>query len=248
MTRPRAVSCGAVDELAAALALGALDPDEERAVRGHLATCWRSHGDAHSLIDASVVVPASLEPVEPSEHLRARLMATIAETPQAHRPPTPVESTRSPASEPRRPWWAMSFVPSAMAAVALAAAIGLGAWGITLNQQLTDRDTALSAVASADAVHPVTGEAGSALLIEIDDSAFFVAEHLADLPPDRLYHFWLLDADGNALPAGTLAETGAVLVPLERGLAGTRTFAVTLERARLEAPTSAPILVSDLGA
>lgn len=243
------IGCDAADELAAALALGALDGEEERAVRGHLATCQRPHTEAHSLIDASLVVAASLEPVGPSERLRGRLMTTIAGTPQAHRSLPSVASGEQPGPEPRRPWWRTSLVPSAMAAAALAAAIGLGAWGITLNQQLADRDAALRAVASADAIHPVTGEAGSGLLIEADDSAIFVAQHLEDLPPDRLYHFWLLDAGGNPLPAGTLTETtGVVVAPLERGLAGAHTFAVTLERARVEAPSSAPILTGDLGA
>ena len=237
----------AVDELAAAFALGAVDPDEERAVSAHLATCARPHTDAHAFIGAGLLIPASLEPVLPSEGLRTRLMATIASTPQEHVDRASVRAPRREAAEPLRGWWPLSPLPSALAAVGLAAAVGLGAWGVTLSQQLADRDAALRAVASADAVHPISGEAGSALVLQVGDSAIFVAEQLADLPADTLYQFWLIDADGNSVPAGTLEETdGVALVELDRGLGDATTFAVTRERGPVEAPTSAPIMAGDL--
>ena len=241
------LDCEAVDELAAAFALGAVNRDEERAVSAHLATCGQAHSDAHSLIGAGMVVPASLDPVVPSDGLRTRLMATIAETPQEHRTRAVVQAPPEPV-EPRRSWWQLSPLPSALAAVALAAAVGLGAWGVSLNEQLADRDAALAAIASADAVHPIAGEAGSAVLVEVDDSALFVAEDLAELPDDQLYQFWLIDADGNALPAGTLDDTdGVVLSPLDQEVGAAVTFAVTLERTPVDAPTSAPVLAGEIG-
>ena len=247
------LDCEAVDELAAAFSLGAVDAGEEHAVSMHLATCSMAHAETHALIGVGFIMPASLDPVIPSELLRARLMSTVAVTPQDHVPRRVIARTSERSeptaarSEPRRRWWQFSALPPALAATALAAAVGFGAWGVTLNDALRQSDAALAALASADAVHPVSGEAGTGLLIEVGDTATFVAEDLAELPADRLYQFWLIDADGNPLPAGTLDETdGVPLVDLDRGLEGTTTFAVTLERTRVEAPTSAPILVRDL--
>ena len=243
------LDCAAVDELAASYGLGALDPSDERAVSTHLATCEEAHAEARSMIDAALVVPTSLEPVPPSPALRGRLMATIADTPQEHRPAVAVVRRAGGPETSRRAWWRLSPLPSALAAVALAAAIGLGVWGAGLNGQLAERDAALEAIASADAMYAASGEAGSGWVIQAGDQAMFMAEDLADLPPDRLYEFWLIDADGTAVAAGTLSETdGVALVTLERNLEGATTFAVTVEAQRVDQSVNAPVMVGAIGA
>lgn len=248
MTEHQRLDCSAVDELAASYALGAVEPGEDRDISDHLASCDQPHEDARALISVAAVLPSSLERVAPSPGLRERLMTTIAETPQEHRPAVvrqPVGSLEA----PRSAWWRLSPLPSALAAVALVAAIGLGAWGITLNSQLTERDAALRAVASADAIYAASGTAGSGWVIESGDAAMFMAEDLADLPPDRLYEFWLIDADGNAVAAGTLTETdGVALVTLERDLTGATTFAVTVETERVDQSVNEPVMVAAIGA
>lgn len=247
MTTQPKLACESVDELAAAFALGAVDRDEERAVSAHLSTCPKRHPEAHSLLAAGQILPRSLDPVAPSDGLRARLMATVAETPQEHRMPQRAAVERPSRTERARPWWQFSPIPSALAAAGLVAAVGLGAWAVNLNGELAERDAALAAIASADAVHAISGAAGSAVLVETDDSAIFVANDLADLPAGRLYQFWLIDAGGTPLPAGTLDDAdGVVLATLERELGSATTFAVTLERTAVDAPTSAPIMAGDI--
>lgn len=248
MTEHQRLDCSAVDELAASYALGAVEPGEDRDISEHLASCDQPHEDARALISVAAVLTSSLERVTPSPGLRERLMTTIAETPQEHRPAVvrqPVGSLEA----PRSAWWRLGPLPSALAAAALVAAIGLGAWGITLNNQLTERDAALRAVASADAIYAASGTAGSGWVIESGDAAMFMAEDLADLPPDRLYEFWLIDADGNAVAAGTLTETdGVALVTLERALTGATTFAVTVETERVDQSVNEPVMVAAIGA
>jgi hypothetical protein len=243
--------CSAVDELAASYALGAVDPSEERDLSAHLAACDQPHEDARSLISVAAVLTSSLERVAPSPELRDRLMTTIAETPQEHR--TAATSVRQPVGSvevSRRPaWWRLNPLPSALAAAALAAAIGLGAWGTTLNSRLAEREAALRAVASADAIYPASGTAGSGWVIESGDAAMFMAGDLADLPPDLLYEFWLIDADGNAVAAGTLTETdGVALVTLERDLEDATTFAVTVETERVDQSANKPVMLAAIGA
>ncbi len=185
------MNCERTDELAAAYALGAVDPAEERAISAHLAGCSKPHAEARALVDAAEAVPMQLEPVRPDPRLRARLMATVAATAQDHRPAAAPAIRREPAPEPwtvRRPWWKVgSPLMAAMAAGALALAVGLGAWTVSLQQEIASRDAALRAVGGADAAHPVAGSVGSGLLLETGEEAIFLAEALAALPADRIY-------------------------------------------------------------
>jgi anti-sigma-K factor RskA len=247
------LDCAAVDELAAAHGLGAVDAAEAEAIERHLASCGEPHTDAHGLIAAATVLPEALEPVTPSPELRGRLMATIAATPQEHRPiqvrPVQAEPSRVIEVEPRRPWWRVAPLATGLAAVALAAAVGFGAWGVSLNRQIAERDAALQAVASANAIHAASGSAGSGWVIESGGEAMFMAEDLAELPSDQLYEMWLIGPDGTPTAVGTLTDTeGVALVPLDEALGDAVTFAVTVEAERVEAPTGDPVVVAALDA
>ncbi len=253
MTTQFDIDCRTLDEIAAAYGLGAVDAHEADAIERHLDGCAHPHADARELIAAASVVPMTLERAIPSNGLRGRLMATIAETPQEHRvaalAPAPRAAVIEPMTVPRRPWWQLGSMPSAVAAVGLAAAVGLGAWGISLNGELAERDAALRAVASADAAYVAQGDAGRGWVIETGDRAIFIADGLAELATDQLYELWLMDADDNAVAVGTLTDTdGVALVTLERDLDDAATFVVTVETERVEQPTTAPVLVAALGA
>ncbi len=238
------MTCAQVDELAGAYALGAVEADEDRAISEHLDTCDQPHGEARGLIGAADAMGAAEAAVMPSPPLRDRLMATVATTPQEHRP---AAVTPTPAREPKRAWWRLQPVMAGVAAVALAAAVGLGAWGLSLNAQLAEREDALRAVANAEAAFAVAGSAGAGWVIESGDVAHFVAEDLAELPADHIYELWLLDAAGTPTAVGTLEDPDdLVVVALEHDLAGATTFAVTVEAERVDQPTSDPVLVASL--
>jgi len=241
-----AMTCAQVDELAGAYALGAVEADEDRAISEHLATCDRPHAEAHELIGAGGAMGVAEAAITPGPALRDRLMATVATTAQEHRPAA-VAPMPEPEREPSRPWWRIQPVMAGIAAVALVVAIGLGAWGLSLNAQLAEREGALRAVANAEAAYAVAGSAGSGWVIESEDVAHFVAEDLAELPADHIYELWLLDAAGTPTAVGTLEDPDdLVVVALEHDLAGAATFAVTVEPHRVEAPTSDPVLVASL--
>ncbi|MGQ0609232.1 MAG: anti-sigma factor domain-containing protein [Chloroflexota bacterium] len=247
------LDCATVDDLAAAYGLGSVDPREANGMEQHLDGCPQPHDEARELIAAASLVPMTLEPVEPSPALRDRLMATVAVTPQEHRvgavEPAPRAIVEPPPTELRRPWWQLGSLPAAVAAVGLAAAVGLGAWGVSLSGQLAERDAALRAVASADAAYVAEGEAGRGWVIETGDQAMFMADGLADLAAGQLYELWLIDGEGNAVAAGVLTDTdGVALVPLERDLDDATTFAVTVETERVEQSVNDPVMVAALGA
>lgn len=245
------LDCATADELAPAFGLDALTRDEARAFSGHLESCAQAHELARELIAAASLVPETLEPAAPSAGLRDRLMASVAATPQDHRQPVPdaARPTYVDAPAPRRAWWQWGPLPSAVAAAGLAAAVGLGAWNVSLNAQLTERETALRAVASADAAFIAEGEAGRGWVIQSGETAYFLADDLAELDAGQLYELWVIDSDGTPIAAGVTTDTdGVALVALEQSLDGATAFAVTVETERVDQPSGTPVLVAPLDA
>jgi anti-sigma-K factor RskA len=250
----RPMDHGAVDELGAAFALGALEPDEARAVAEHLATCPEPHIEVRSLLGIEQVLGVSLEPVQPSAALRDRVMASIERAPQergaaAVRPPAPAKRRE------RRGWldWLSPRVARPLALATMVALIAVGAVGLNLQAQLAERDEALRAVANAIAsgqtAFRVEGDAGRGYVVDTPgDGAVLVVAELALLPADKIYELWLLDAEGTPVAVGTFtpSDTEVAVVQLERDLAGYATFAVTVEASRVDAPTSQPVMVAPL--
>lgn len=243
-----AIDCATADELAPAYGLGGVDPSEERAVSLHLATCAEPHTEARELIGAASVLSATLDPVPPSAALRDRLMATVAVAEQEHRAARRVPAY-APVAEPRRRWWSFGALPAAVTAAALAAAVGLGAWGASVNAELAERNALLQAVASADVAYRVSGPAGAGWVLQSGDQAMFMADDLETLPADRHYALWLIHEDGTTVRTGAVTDTSGVSVAdLEDALSGAVTFAVTVEEHVTEAPSGEPVLTAQLGA
>ena len=249
----RPMDHAAVDELGAAFALGALEPDEARAVAEHLATCQEPHTEVRSLLGAEQVLAMSVEPVQPSAALRDRVMASIERVPQEHaaarppRRPTPAEPRE------RRGWldWLSPRVARPLAVAAVVALIAVGALGLNLQSQLAERDRALRAVAEAlaagETAFRVDGSAGRGYVVETPgEGAALVVADLAALPADKIYELWLLDAAGTPVAVGTFRPSAGdevAVVELERDLAGFATFAVTVEASRVDAPTNLDLVM-----
>jgi anti-sigma-K factor RskA len=256
-TMPGTIDCTTADELGAAYALGAVERDEHASLEAHLASCDRPHQELRSLIGASDLLAASLEPAVPSSGLRDRLMTTIATTPQdrAAAPaaaPAAVPVARIPTARSSRFSWLSPGFARGLAAVVVVA-VAFGAWNFSLQGQLSSRDQVLRAVAAAiaggDAAFRVTGSAGAGYVVaNRDGTASLVVADLAPLDANRIYELWLIGADKVPVAVGAFGGShGPVaVVGLERGLAGFVTFAVTVEAQRVAAPTSQPVMVASL--
>jgi anti-sigma-K factor RskA len=248
---PLRYSCPDVDELAGALALGAVDADEARAAREHLSTCPEPHAELRSLIGADAALAAGLDPIQPSAALRDRLMASVDALPrQALAPTRPAAEARA-----RRGWldWLSPRLARPMALAGMAAAVVLAVVSASLAGQLGDRDRALRAVADAisdgEAAFRVDGNAGRGYVVDTPGGgATFVVTDLAELPADRLYELWLIGAEG-PVDVGTFrpGADAVAVVPVDRDLAGFETFAVTVEAERVTAPTSDPVMAGAIG-
>ena len=251
-------ACADVDALAGALALDAVDADEMRAAREHLATCQEPHAELRSLLGADAALAASLEPIQPSAGLRDRLMATVAEVPQDRAesaapaaPPVRADGPR-PA---RRGWldWLSPNVARPLAVVAVVALIAVGVWGFSQASQLDEQQQALRAVADAIAAgepaHPVDGTAGRGYVVDTAGTgASFVVTDAGALDANQLYVLWLIGPDGTPVDVGAFepGDNGVAVVPVEQDLSGFQTFAVTVEAERVDAPTTDPVMVGTI--
>jgi anti-sigma-K factor RskA len=244
------MTCSHVDELAGAFALGAMDAEEEAALRAHLITCDQPHLEVQTALGAGMLLAGSLGPVTPSPGLRDRLMATIERTPQEHRLTIPASLPAA-----RQGWldWLSPRVARPFALAAAVALLAVGVWNVSLQSQLGQRDAALRAVANAiagsQAAFRVDGSAGRGYVVDTPGagSALVVAD-LSGLPADRLYELWLIDAAGNPVAVGTFhsKDGGVTVIPVERDLTGYATFAVTVEAERVAAPSGTPVMIGDL--
>jgi anti-sigma-K factor RskA len=248
---PLRLTCQNVDELAGALAIGAVDADEARAAREHLETCPEPHTELRSLLGADAVLAAGLEPIQPSSGLRDRLMRSAAAAPRR----APVVAGDRAQPRARRGWldWLSPQVARRLAFAAVAAFVAVGIWGVMLSGQLADRDRALRDVAAAisggQAAFRVDGDAGRGYVVDTPGrGASFVVADVGGLPADRLYELWLIGPSG-PVDVGTFepGDAAVAVVPVDRDLSGFTTFAVTVETQRVTAPTSQPVMVGQIG-
>jgi hypothetical protein len=143
--------CDQVRDLLPAYVLGALERDEEAAVREHLATC-NLHAEAAELGGVVPYLAETVDPVEPPAALRSRIMALAAADLEARRAaaPAPVgapvtapvePSVSAPVAPPRaaaperrgsRLSWSFAFQAAAVVVV-----VALGALSLNLQNRIT---------------------------------------------------------------------------------------------------------------
>lgn len=206
-----------IHELAAAYALDALDPEQERAYEAHLAGCHRCQEDVAAFSETAAALAYAVPPAQPPSALRARVLAGV----HAERPKVVV----------LRPRWA--YPALAVASVVACAAIGLGAWAAMLNSQL----------GSASALHvlPLRGASG-AVVLGGEGQAALVVSGLAPAPVGKTYEVWVRRGK-SVLPAGLFSSTGsAATVHLSRLVPRGGMVGVTLEPAGGSARPSEPPL------
>jgi len=238
------MNCDQAEELLGAWAFDALPPDEAHEMRAHLEGCARHRAAAAELRGAAMRIAAAADVMEPPASLRARTMAAIAATPQE--PPAPAPGARDGGAKvvPFRARFSPAW--SAVAAVLVAAVIGLLAWNVALQrrdegdvQALARRATAVSRFASSDG-----SISGSVLYFGGERKALLVADGLEPLDASKnVYQLWAI-ADGQPTSLGLVQPSGdghaVVVVPFDAGSA--QVLAMTIEPpGGSPQPTSAPI-------
>ena len=208
-------------QLTAAYVLDALDGAELERFEEHLAECPSCREEIAELAETVGALAYGAPPVVPPPTLRGRILDAA----RAERASVTV----------LRPRWAVPV--AAAAAIAACAAIGLGAWDISLHGDLGGRGSALEHVA-------LTGGTGSVLVTPGGSGALVVSD-LVRAPAGHTYEAWVIQGHA-AAPAGVFAAgTPTTIVALSRPVPAGSRVAVTVEPAGgTSAPTRTPFLVS----
>jgi anti-sigma factor RsiW len=138
------------DELAVGWALHALEPEDESIFAVHLGGCARCAQTVAETSEVMAAMAADLPVAEPSDALRTRLAAAVAETEQM---PAPQRAERLPAMDPvprevpapRARLSARRLVPTGLVAAAVAAVVGLAGWNVVLARSQDDLRSTVSA-------------------------------------------------------------------------------------------------------
>ncbi|HUY72442.1 MAG TPA: anti-sigma factor [Gaiellaceae bacterium] len=209
-------------DLTAAYALDALDPEEREAYEAHLAECERCREEVAEFSSVAASLAHAVEPASPPPALRERILdAARAERPNV---------------SPLRPRWA--YPVAAFAAVAACAAIGLGIWGLSLDNRLgSSNAAAISRVALSGA--------DNSFVVYSGQSAGLVLSDLTAPPAGKTYEAWVIQGKV-ASPAGLFrGGSGTTYLPLGHEVPRGSVVAVTVEPAGGSAkPTTKPFLVS----
>jgi anti-sigma-K factor RskA len=244
-----------LEELLPAYALGALDGDDLRELEAHLAGgCEECHRQLALWQGDLEALAAELEPVQPSDVARNRVLRLAG------------EAKKAPVAPRGAPWW------MSIAAFLL---IGLGSWHIRdlederdrLSRQVNDlgrqvelaRDEARRAqqalqVLAAPGVQsvvlaglgPSPGAKGRTYVNPSTRDALFYAFDLPSLPAGKTYELWFIAA-GKPVAAGTFdvdpRGTGTVRVERVTDASQIQAWAVTIEpRGGVPQPTGAMVL------
>jgi anti-sigma-K factor RskA len=238
-----------VHSLSGAYALNALGPEEAVEFRRHLDECPTCREEVQALQRAAARMGAA-EAVSPPPHLKRRILAAAARTPQQASRPTPVAAAEPPMRSPR-PWRRTPKQLRRLAATAATLIVaGAAAFGVIalIDQEDPSLSEAVVQVFEADDARTTMVETtnGGRLVVGVSPSRGEMAVDTRALPDPgegRVYQLWAIRGEniGSAAVLEDVDDGVALGVPME----GT-TIALTVEPSGgSRQPTSNPIVQVD---
>ncbi|GAT73931.1 hypothetical protein MHM582_2429 [Microbacterium sp. HM58-2] len=244
-------------ELAAAAALHALSPEDERRYRDALADHPEWSPIAETDAETADLLAGAVAPEAPPAGIRSALLARIAETPQgAEEPPAATVQVSAPApageeSAARSPRHPLRILFALAACLALLVGVGFGA--VALNQQLNRPASvvALDEIRAAGDAEQATvsldgGGTATAHWSASLGTVVLVADGIPELPEGKEYELWFVRGD-TPVPAGLFsAADGETSAVLDGEMHAGDVIAVTVEEAGGSPsgqPTTDPVIV-----
>jgi hypothetical protein len=188
------MTCEEFAELSGALALDAVTPAERQAAEAHLATCARCTHLFKELRKVVTFLPLSVPQVSPSPALKERILAAIRQ-----------ESRRirgQPERLSKRQRWTQRILV-AVAVLMLCLLIGMTAWNISLNHQVTalqEQVTSLSAYNATGYIVRGTsqdkGAIGQLMYLPKQNITVLTVSGLPQLQGVHVYQGWLVHLTG----------------------------------------------------
>jgi anti-sigma-K factor RskA len=185
--------------------------------------------------------PPAQTPLSPKAQPQEEAPARPAQTPLSPKAPPQEEAPTPPEPTPLRPeapppnviplWRRAPRWASALAAVLVLGIVALG--GYSYQNQIV-------------ASYPLSGSVPGSATVNVRRSgaAELQMRGVASPPPGYLYEAWIIPPGSAPIAAGT-APSGDATLPLN-DLGSGATVAITQERSRVDAPTSAPVLAAQL--
>jgi hypothetical protein len=224
--------CSEVAEQASAFVLGALEPAEMDAVRGHIASCPEAHAEIAELGGVGPALFETVDLVDPPASLRERILAAAAaETqrgagpgaavPAARRAAPPATVTPIPPRGTGSAWDIGTFLRrpiwAGVAIAAVVAVIALGAWNVQLRNDIDGLtayrngvvavlDQAAQPGAQLAVLTPPGGSGGPSGLAAVTGGGANVSLVMRDLRATagpEVYEAWLIAGDNAPVPIGS---------------------------------------------
>jgi anti-sigma-K factor RskA len=206
-----------IEELFTFYALGAVTESERQQVEAYVASDPEARARLDEMIRTASALPYASEPLEPPAALKRTLMDRVnADAQKRFVPPPPAQpsgwSRFVDSFLPR----VGQLLPQAVAVLSLFIALAVGAWGISmrnelarlqtqtalLQQQLTEQQTVLTHIASPNAqTFVISGtdhqpqSHGQLITDSQTGSAVLVVSGLQQLEAGKIYEFWLIQGD-----------------------------------------------------
>ncbi len=259
-------TCEDVRDAAAAYVIGALERDEERAVREHLAECPNPHPEIAELGSVVSALAEAVDVVEPSPGLRDRIMAAAAAEPRTRASvgsevvPSTIPARIPIVRSPRRRWLDASPAAWALRAAAVLAIAILGGWNLLLQGQVSSLDRFQAAVASVAATGAEPGSLSAVLAgpagtpaprgvgaVRADGTIVLAMSGLAPTQGSQVYEAWVVAGGSAPVPVGSFSVAGdgtGVLEARTTPVAAGATIALTKEPAPGATTPTLPILSS----
>ncbi|GAC1330983.1 MAG: anti-sigma factor [Chloroflexota bacterium] len=244
-------------EQVGAYVLDALSPEEKDAFEEHLRDCATCESEVMELRQVVSVLPLAADSIEPSSHLKTRILASIADE-ETQRPSlTLMKGSAQPTR--RRPGLRAGSGLIGIAAALLIAALGV--WNINLQQNSNDnaRRVALAEeVSKAELDHPAVavmpgqglaqGASAKVIVPQHGNSVYMLVTGLPSAPSGKIYQLWVMRGGSASTPvsAGVFSAGGSVqYVKMARPKAGYPLTALTVEPAPngSKAPTTPPVMI-----
>jgi anti-sigma factor RsiW len=252
------MTCDEVRDLAAGFVLGALPPEDERAVRDHLETCPEPHAEIAELGGVVPYLAETVEPVEPPAGLKARILAAAAADLEARTAGAPVVPFPEPVERAARER-ARRATPTTwlLRIAAVVAIVALAGWNVLLQGQLRDARSYEDGVAAVLDVASQTGSQAAILAdpdgdgprgiaaVAADGSVVLAMRDLAATTGTEVYEAWVIGGDGVPVPIGGFAVGGdgtAVFTANATTAGPGVTLALTRERAPGATTPTLPIV------
>jgi anti-sigma-K factor RskA len=189
--------CEDFEEISGAYSLDATTAQENQWIEAHLAHCQRCQGTLRELRQVAGLLPLSLSSrgVRPSPLVKDRLLAKITEI-EARKfraaPPLPQPIRRRKPSFIRR-----TALLVAAAIFCLILSIGLGAWNILLQQQLSfvSANNSVPITYALSSTSPATGMSGQVVYFPQQHLTTILIQSVTPLPEPQVYQGWLLQGN-----------------------------------------------------